>query len=126
MHLLWFLLPDELLPLVIIGVGLALIVGLLRPRAVFAILSSVVLLVVAAPLVGELFDALPSWVALVVLVFIVLGVIRSVFALLIGSGATDHMVGYLAATSLLFLLSLPFRFVAALIRAFRIEPVGRH
>lgn len=118
MRLLWLLLPDDaFLALTCVGVGLGLIVGLVRPRVAFSILGMAILIVMMAPLIEEFISGLPAWVGLLLLIGISFAIVRLVFALLIGRQATSHMVGQLAAVSVVFVLALPFRIMAALFRA---------
>lgn len=123
MRSLWFFLPDEAMPFVIVAVGLALIVGLIRPRAAFGVILTLILVLLAAPFVDLLLDALPWWLVLLLAFWVGLYLFRSLFALLIGPRATDEMVGGLAADAVravfragLWLAALPFRIAAWMLR----------
>lgn len=94
---LWTLLPDEALPLLIAGVGLAMILGLLRGRAALGILLMLLLAPVLASFVEVLMEILPPWISLIVLAVIGLSILKGLAALLIGPRAADTMVGSLAA-----------------------------
>lgn len=95
---LWMLLPDEVLPLIIVGAGLALMVGFLSGRAALAIIIGLVVLPpLLAPFVEVLVGELPPWVSMVLLAFLGLAIIRGLFGLLLGQRAADTMVGSLAA-----------------------------
>lgn len=94
---LWTLLPDEALPLLIVGVGLAMIVGLLRGRAALNILLMILLIPVLAPFVEALMGALPPWLSLIILAAVGLSILKGLATLIIGSRAADTMVGSLAA-----------------------------
>ena len=59
MSLLWALLPDEFMPLVIAGIGLAVILGFLRMRKAAALIGGICLLLISGPFFDALFDALP-------------------------------------------------------------------
>lgn len=95
--LLWTLLPDEALPLLIVGVGLAMMLGILRGRAVLGLLAMLLI----APVIGAVGEALlaqlPPWVAWMLLVGLGLALLRGLAALLLGPRAADTMVGSLAA-----------------------------
>jgi len=113
---LWLLLPDEMLVLVIIGVGLALILGLIRGRAAMGLLGAVVLVLLAGPFIDALLDTLPGWMLFLLLLFVAVALFRRALSLLLGPRAADEAVGSLAADviragfRLLFLLlCLPFR-----------------
>jgi len=106
------LLPDELLPLFIAGVGLAVIVGLLNRRAAMPLLGLVVLGMVVGPLMGGVIGHLPGWLLAIVSLGFFLGLLGWLASLILGKGATDHMVGTLAAdvVRVVFgLLFLPLR-----------------
>jgi len=116
MNTLWWLLPDEAMPLVIVGIGLALILGLIRGRAATGLLGAVILLSLAGPFIDALLGTLPGWLLLLVLLFVAVALFRSALSLLLGARAADEAVGNLAADviragfRLLFLLLfLPFR-----------------
>ena len=116
MNTLWWLLPDEAMPLVIVCIGLALILGLIRGRAATGLLGAVILLSLAGPFIDALLGTLPGWLLLLVLLFVAVALFRSALSLLLGARAADEAVGNLAADviragfRLLFLLLfLPFR-----------------
>lgn len=94
---LWSLLPNSALPLVIIGLGLAVVIGLIKPRRAVSIVGFFLLSILLAPFFSALFDALPWWVCLLVTVFFVLSICRAVIRLMIGGRASDHVVGALTA-----------------------------
>lgn len=111
------LVPPEAAVLVIALAGLALVVGARRwARMLFAF---GVALVLVPPLLAPIFDALPTWVLLAVLVLLGLGVLRALSSLLIGQRATDHMVGILAADVVRLAVSAPFRILGLAFRALR-------
>jgi hypothetical protein len=116
MRTLWLWLPDEALALVIIGIGLALIIGLIRGRAAMGLLGTVVLVLLAGPFIDALLDTLPGWMLFLLLLFVAVALFRGALSLLLGARAADEAVGNLAADvirvgfRLLFLLLfLPFR-----------------
>ncbi len=118
--MLWMLLPDGVMPLVIAGIGLALIVGLLSRSAAFSLLGMVVLFALLGPIVEGVAGTLPAWMSLVLLIVIGLVLLRGLAALVIGRRASDHMVGILAAdlVRMVFLaLLFPFRLVWRTVRA---------
>lgn len=103
------LLPEELLPLLLVGAGLCLILGL-RALAV-----SLALVAITAPFIGVIagavLDLLPWYFVVAVLVFAVLSMLRAGSNLLLGRAATDHVVGDLAADVVRFFIKLPFRLI---------------
>ena len=119
MKLLWFALPDEALILVIAGVGLALVLGLIRGRAAAGILGALVLGLLATPFIEALMDALPWWVSLLILAAVGMALLRSVAAIFLGERAASEMTGILAADVVRFGFRLLFLPLRLLWRAFR-------
>lgn len=119
MSWLWFFIPDEALPLLIVGVGLALILGLLTGRAVLGILGLLIIIPMLVPFIEALFGAMPPWISVLILVIIGLSLLRGLAGLFIGRRAADTMVGTLAADVVRFIvvcLFLPFRLVGMIFR----------
>lgn len=117
--MLWMLLPDGALPLVIAGIGLALMVGLLSGGAAFRILGMLLLFALLSPFVEGVMGGMPPWVGLILMAIIILALLRGVASLALGKRAAAHMVGILAADLVrlaLRLLFLPFRAVGGLVR----------
>lgn len=106
--------PPELVAFMIVGAGLALIVGARRIASglLLAALAVIFLPVLLAPL----FNALPGWLLWCVVVVFSLNLLRGVFVVVIGKNSTDHMVGILAADVVRATLLAPFRFVGWLAR----------
>ena len=105
---LWSLLPMSAMPLVIIGVGLALIVGIVKPRGAMAILGGLILTILLTPFFNALFDLLPWWLCLLLTVAFFLSILRAGVQLLLGPRATDHMVGALATDVVRMILRAVF------------------
>lgn len=118
-NLLWAFLPDEALPLLIVGVGLAMLLGILRGRAALGLLA----LLFLAPVMGAVGEALlaqlPPWFAWVLLAGLGLALLRGLATLLLGPRAADTMVGSLAADLVRLavrMLCLPLRLVWWVVR----------
>ncbi len=119
MRNLWLFLPDEAMVLVIAGIGLALILGLIRRQAALALVGAVAVSLLVGPFVEAVIGALPGWALFVLLVFLAFSLFRASLSLFLGSGAADHAVGSLAASVIRFcfgLLFLPFRVLGWMIR----------
>ncbi|HLC21856.1 MAG TPA: hypothetical protein VJM10_07095 [Candidatus Methylomirabilis sp.] len=117
--ILWTLLPDAALPLIIVGIALAMILGLIRGRLAFSLLGLLVLLPLLAPIMEALLGQMPAWVSFVILAFFGLAVIRGLAALIIGQRAADTMVGNLAADLVRLVVAimiLPLRMVRSAFR----------
>lgn len=126
---LWTLLPDEVLyaalPLIVVGLGLALMLGVIPVQTALGIFALVLLLPLMAPIVEALFGQLPVWVSLLFLAFFMLSIMRGLAALVLGSRAADTMTGALAADLVrlaVTILFFPFRVVGW---AFRMMNNGR-
>lgn len=116
MSILWALLPDQFLPLVIPAIGLAVILRILNLRKAAAMIGGFCLLILSAPFVDALIGALPFWIILLMLPILAFALLGSLVRLMIGNGATDHLVGSLAADAIKTLLFLPFRILGLLLR----------
>ena len=117
--LLWTFLPDEALPLLIAGVGLAMLLGLLRGRAALGLLALLFLAPVMGAVVEALLAQLPPWLAWMLLAGLGLALLRGLAALLLGPRAADTMVGSLAADLVRLavrMLCLPLRLVWWVVR----------
>jgi cellulose synthase/poly-beta-1,6-N-acetylglucosamine synthase-like glycosyltransferase len=117
--ILWSLVPDSALPLVIVGVALALIVGVIKRRAAFSIIGFFVLSILLSPLFEVIFSMLPWWLTLLIGVGFAVAIARALMALVLGRRATDHMVGILAADAVRGLFRavfLPFRLLGRIVR----------
>ena len=107
--------PPELAVFMFIGAGFAMLVG---ARKLAAGLIGATMAVIFLPiLLAPLFDQLPSWLLWILLIFFGLGLLRSLFELLLGERATDHMVGILAADVVRVVLLSPFRMIGWMVRA---------
>jgi hypothetical protein len=118
--ILWSLLPDETMPLIIVGIGLAMILGLLTGRTAFSLLGLLVLSPIVVPFAEAVLGNLPPWVSLLLLASVALAVLRGLAALLLGQRAADTMVGTLAADLvrlIVWFLILPLRIVRSAFRA---------
>jgi hypothetical protein len=105
---LWTFLPDEALPLLIVGVGLALMLGLISGRAALGLLGLLLLSPLLAPLIEELLGELPPWISLIILAFLALALFRGLAALILGQRAADAMAGNLAADLVRLMVRLLF------------------
>lgn len=117
--MLWMFLPDEWLILAIVGIGLALILGLVNRSTAFRILGMILLFALLSPIIEGVMGEFPPWISLVILAVVVLYLLRGVANLLIGSRASDEMVGSLAADFVKLIgksLLLPFYFIRWIVR----------
>ena len=105
------LIPFSLLPLLLVITGIAIVLRLITLRTAFGFIGFLLLIVILAPFVEALFQFLPLWLILIILVWLAVsfftGVLRAVF----GRGATDHFVGQVMYA----VFAMPFRFIGYLI-----------
>lgn len=112
LDLVWWLLPDSLLPLVIVAAGLGLMTGFISRRTAFGLVGIVIAYLILSPFVPVLLDALPTWFTLLLLLFMGISFCRAVLNALIGRRAAAHTVGILVADVIRFffrMLFWPFR-----------------
>jgi hypothetical protein len=105
---LWTFLPDEALPLLIVGVGLALMLGLISGRAAFGLLGLFLFSPLLLPLIEALLGELSPWILLIILAFLTLALFRGLAALILGQRAADAMAGNLAADLVRLMVRLLF------------------
>ena len=124
-NLMWSL-AMEAVPFVLIVMGLLVILGAIRPQRVIMLIVIVLFMPFIAAFVDELFAVLPAWVRLLFLVAIGLAIIRAIMSAIIGRGASDQMVGTLAADVVrlalrmtVWLVAFPFRMLAQAARGLR-------
>lgn len=106
------LLPDQVLPLLLVVGALAVIVGLLSLRTLLAFVGIFLLFWFLSPFIEELIGGLSLWWQVLILGFFGLAILRGVFGLLLGARAGDTLVAHLAYD----LLRLPFRLVRGVFR----------
>lgn len=85
--------PQELVVFMFVGAGLAMIVG--ARRIASGLLVTALAVIFMPVLLAPLFDALPGWLLLCVIVVFGLSLLRGLFVVVIGKNSTDHMVGIL-------------------------------
>ncbi len=115
MKLFWWLLPIELLPWIVLGLGLGWLLGLVRGRTLIAFAA----LLLAWPLIEAWLGTLPLWIQTVLLFLLLLGFVRDLLAFFIGERAADHAVGEslaLMVKAIFQLLVLPFRILGWIVR----------
>jgi hypothetical protein len=91
--LFWIFFPDELIPLLIVGLGMATIVGLIRPKRVLGILVLLLLTPGFSWAIENAIALLPWWVGVLIMVLLGLNVLRLVLELFVGKEAAGHIIG---------------------------------
>lgn len=114
-ELLLAFLPDQAYPAIIAGLGLALILGIVSRSFVFSILGTIILFALLSPFIDALFDSLPLWLLLLIMLIVGFSLLRFVMSTLFGKEATGHILGALLIT----LFAMPFRLLGYLIRGRR-------
>lgn len=116
MRNLLLLVPAEWTVFLIVGAGLAMIVG--ARRLAGGLLAGAIALAVLPALLAPLFEALPTWLLVAMLACFGFGVIRALLELSIGKRAADNTVGILAADVIRFSVLAPVRLAAWIVRLF--------
>lgn len=114
--LLFTLMPDGILPVVLVFLGLALILGIVSRKSAFNFVGIIILFALLSPFVVSLFDSFPTWLVLLVFGVVLLSLARGVLSSLFGKGATDQFVGQVMYA----VFALPFRLLGNLFRRRRI------
>ena len=107
--------PDQAYPAIIAGLGLALILGIISRSVVFSILGTIILFALLSPFIDTLFDSLPLWLLLLIMLVVGFTLLKFVMTTLFGKEATGHVLGQL----LMAIFTLPFRILGLLIRGRR-------
>ena len=103
------LIPPQLFVFLLVGAGIALIVGAKRLATILVItvIAGAFLPVILEPILASL----PFLLLLLVGAFAVFAILRAIMEMTIGKKSTDHAVGALAADGLKNLIALPFRII---------------
>ena len=112
------MLPDEFLPLIIAGGGLAIILGLVAPRAFLGFLGLLLLFTIAAPLIENIMDMLPLWVLLIIFAVFILFILRIIFGFLLGQYGGEAFVARLFYDFLRLFFRIPFIILRGICRFF--------
>lgn len=113
---LWWFVPMEALPLILVGGALLVILRIIRPERLLLLAVGLALLPILPPLIEAVFDVLPWWMVLGIVAAVALSFVRSVTALFIGTRAADHMMGSLAASAVIGTLRLAFALPVTFVR----------
>lgn len=111
-ELLLAFLPDQAYPVLITGIGLALILGIITRSAAFSILGTIILFALLSPFIDALFDMLPLWLLLLIMLWVGFTLFRFVIGGLFGREAAGHFMGRV----LYDIFILPFRVVGYIFR----------
>jgi len=87
-------LPPEFLIFMIIGAGLAMIVGAQRLAA--TLLGAAMALIFLPALLAPLFDAVPGWLLVILLAFFALRMLRALFEMIMGKGDVPRFVEFVS------------------------------
>ncbi len=121
MRLVPFFIPDELLVLVLMGAGLAWIIG--ARRVALSLVGLVAMGVVLPPILEPMIQAMPVWVlwiGLAYLLFLIpfIGVVifQALVSPVLGRRTAQEMGGHLAADVARATIVIPFRVLGAIFR----------
>ncbi len=109
MQLLGWVLPSEAAVLVLVAIGFAVMVGLKgAARSLLGLLAVLVLSPLLMPFLGQVLDALPLWLLLILAVWLCMSFLRTVLSAVIGREAANTAVGHLASEGILGALKVMF------------------
>ena len=112
MNIAWFFIPDEWFVVIIAGIGLALILGIVRSGTAFGLIGTIIGMALLGPFIESFVDSLDLWVLILLMAIVGLYVLRLVLSLVLGKEGAGSFMGHLAYD----LFSWPFRILAGLIR----------
>lgn len=105
--------------LLLVGIGLALIVGLVSHQRAGALVGGLLLLLVFGPVLASFLDHFPAWLLILIAAVVVYKIVHAVGGAVLGRGVSDHLL----ADLLRGLFLLPFRIVGFVLGAiFRRRP----
>jgi hypothetical protein len=106
------ILPENFWIIIMVFAGIGLMLGIISRQAAFGVLGTIVILALAIPFIDALFEDLPLWVLILLMIVFGFMFIRWTFNLFFGKRTTDHF----AALILHDIFLLPFRFIRYLFR----------
>jgi hypothetical protein len=93
MKTLLFLLPASALPIVVAAAGIALVLGVVRPRVALGFIGAFVLVIALDPVIESLLASLPWWATASFLVLVAIGLVRMTLTGIFGEVAAGHVIG---------------------------------
>jgi len=106
------ILPESFWILIIAFAGIGLMLGIISRQVAFGIIGIIILRALLMPFVDSLFDALPLWVLILLMIGFWFWLIRWGFSLLLGKRTADHFVAMILHDIFL----LPFKLIKFLVR----------
>ena len=110
--LLFALMPNGFLPVLLVFLGLALILGLVSRKNAFSFIKIIIIFALLSPFIASLFKSLPMWIVILIVVAVILSAAKGVLNLLFGKEATGEFLGHI----LYDLFMLPFRLIGNVCR----------
>jgi hypothetical protein len=107
--------PDNFLIVVLVFVGIALTLGIFSRHRAFSYVKIIVLFALLSPFLYAIFDQLPAWLLILIMIGFVFSIARVLLNALFGMGATDQFVGQV----MFALFAMPFRIIGNMIRGRR-------
>ncbi|MBI5410297.1 MAG: hypothetical protein HZA14_13120 [Nitrospirae bacterium] len=89
------MLPESYLPLVILGGAVAIILGLVSVRAFIGFFGLLLLFIILAPFIESLINTLPTWILLLICIWLVFFVLRTILTFLLGEHGSGTFMGHL-------------------------------
>jgi len=104
--------PDEMLVLVPVVLGLLVMTRLIPAGVAFSILISLSIMIAMIPLISSILDFLPLWALILMLVIFGYSIAMSILSVALGKGVTDYFFGRMIYDIFLF----PFRLLRWILR----------
>ena len=125
MSLAFLFLPDEWIPIIIVGLVVGVVLGIVRIGWAVVFILALALSPVTAGIIEDLLAHVPLWLQLIIIILFALYVLRLVLGLALGEAGAGAFIGRLAYDlftivfrSLFFLVVLPFRLLGRVFRYF--------
>ena len=109
-------LPENFLLILLIFIGIALMFGIFSRQKAFGFIKIIVLFALLSPFLYAIFDQLPAWLLILILIGFIFSVARVLLGALFGKGATDQFMGQV----MFALFAMPFRAIGAFLKRRRI------
>ena len=105
MAALFAFLPDEVLILIPLGLGILVMLKILSVGRAMGMLFVLIAIIASMPFVASIFDFLPVWVLLLLLIFFGYSLVKTLTGAAFGRGVRDHFFGNI----LYGIFLIPFR-----------------
>ena len=106
------LLPESMWILVIVGLGIGVILQIVKIKTAFSVIAMFALISLLSPIIGSLLGCMPLWMLLLLMIVFAISIIN----LIVNGVFGRHTSGHFWAMILHDLVKLPFRLAGTLLR----------